>query len=185
MSKRDKYAPDYQKLYPGVEFTPAVLHVLDQSDRKMQYFELDLKAERKRKNKRTKAVIVSPAREDSLERLVEDNEKQYALEESSPEESLVERDEQERLHRALQRLKPKEYALIHAIYYERLSERAYAKQIDRAARRDPRRGESPGARRPPRFSCTPYAWGSSDEYKRTDFRNDSRGPPHRRAVPVE
>ena len=132
MSKRDKYAPDYRKLYPGVTISSAVIRALDQSDRKMQYFELDLKTERKRKDKRTKAITVSPAREDSLERRVEDNEKQYALEESSPEESLMERDEQERLHRALRQLKPKEYALIHALYYEQLSERAYAKRIGSA-----------------------------------------------------
>lgn len=132
MSKRDKYAPDYRKLYPGVTISPTVMRALDQSDRKMQYFELDLKTERKRINQRTKAVTVAPAREDSLERLVEDNEKQYALEDSSPEESLMERDEQERLHRALRQLKPKEYALILALYYERLSERAYAKRIGSA-----------------------------------------------------
>ena len=40
MSKRDKYAPDYNKLYPGVEITPEVKRVLTGSDRKMKYCEL-------------------------------------------------------------------------------------------------------------------------------------------------
>ena len=45
MSKR-KYRPDYGKLYPGVELNEAVLDVLKKSDRKMEYMEYDLKAER-------------------------------------------------------------------------------------------------------------------------------------------
>ena len=42
MSKRDKYTPDYRKLYPGVEIAPDVLRVLTNSDRKMKYCEFDL-----------------------------------------------------------------------------------------------------------------------------------------------
>ena len=40
---------------------------------------------------------------------------------------------------------------------------------------DPRRGGIPGARRPPRFSCTPCAWGSCDEYKRSNITVYRRG----------
>ena len=52
MSKRDKYAPDYGKLYPGVQISPEVMRVLTGSDRKMKYCEYDLKTERLRKNAR-------------------------------------------------------------------------------------------------------------------------------------
>lgn len=37
MAKRDKYHPDYKKMYPGEDITPTVLSVLKQSDRKMKY----------------------------------------------------------------------------------------------------------------------------------------------------
>ena len=129
MSKRDKYAPDYHKLYPNVTITPAVMKALDQSDRKIQYFELDLKTERERKNLRTKAVTVTPAREDSLERLLEDNDEQYALDSFSPEESLMEQDELARLHHALNQLRPDEQYLIHAIFYERIGEATLGKKM--------------------------------------------------------
>lgn len=129
MSKRDKYAPDYRKLYPGVTITPVVMRALDQSDRKMQYFELDLKTERKRKNNRTKAITVSPAREDSLDRLTENNEHQYLLEGASPEEALIERDELERLRCAIRRLEPEERELVKALFFEDKSERQYAESL--------------------------------------------------------
>ena len=130
MSKRDKYAPDYRKLYPGVTITPVVMRALDQSDRKMQYFELDLKTERKRINQRTKAVTVSPAREDSLDRLTENNEHQYLLEGASPEETLIERDELERLRLALKRLEPEERKLVKALFFEEKTEQQYAESLD-------------------------------------------------------
>ena len=129
MSKRDKYAPDYAKLYPGVTISPTVMRALDQSDRKMQYFELDLKTERKRKDKRTKAITVSPAREDSLDRLTENNEHQYLLEGASPEDTLIERDELERLRLALKRLEPEERELVKALFFEDKTERQYAESL--------------------------------------------------------
>lgn len=132
MSKWDKYAPDYRKIYPGVTITPPVLRVLRQSDRKMKYCEFDLKTDRKRENKRTGTVTVAPAREDSLERLAEESNRQYALEDASLEETLAEKDEIERLHRAMLQLEPDEFALIHAIYYEGVTVRAYAKKIGKA-----------------------------------------------------
>lgn len=129
MSKRDKYAPDYRKLYPGVAISPVVMRALDQSDRKMQYYELDLKAERRRENTRTKEIIVSPAREDSLDRLTENNEHPYLLEGASPEDTLIERDELERLRLALKRLKPEERELIKALFFDGKNERQYAESL--------------------------------------------------------
>ena len=99
MSKRDKYTPDYRKLYPGVEIAPEVLRVLTGSDRKMKYCEFDLKTERKRKDKRTKVVTVLPAKEDSLERLEES--RHYLSAGASLKLGLIERDELERLRNSL------------------------------------------------------------------------------------
>ena len=129
MSKRDQYAPNYHKIYPEVAISPTIMRTLDQSDRKMQYFELDLKTERKRKNKRTKTVTVSPAREDSLDRLTENNEHHYLLEGASPEDALIERDEVERLRLALKRLEPEERELVKALFFEDKTERQYAESL--------------------------------------------------------
>ena len=95
----------------------------------MQYCELDLKTERKRKDKRTKAITVSPAREDSLDRLTENNEHQYLLEGASPEDTLIERDELERLRLALKRLEPEERELVKALFFEDKTERQYAENL--------------------------------------------------------
>ena len=65
MAKRDKYHPDYQKLYPGVDLDAEVMRVLMQSDRKMRYLEVDIK---RGKYLQDSAVFVS-TREDSLDRL--------------------------------------------------------------------------------------------------------------------
>ena len=129
MSKRDRYSPDYHRLYPGVMITPPVMRVLRQSDRKMKYCEFDLKTDRKRENKRTRAVTVVPAREDSLERLAEDNNRQYALEETPVEETLAKKDEMDRLHRAMLQLEPTELALVRALFFEGNSERQYAERL--------------------------------------------------------
>lgn len=123
MSKRDEYAPDYGKLYPGVSITPEIMRVLTGSDRKMKYCEYDLKTERTRKNARTAAVTVYPAREDSLDRLAEENHRHHALEAASPEEALMEQDEIIRLKHALRQLDPGEWELIHALFYDGISER--------------------------------------------------------------
>ena len=100
MSRRDKYSPDYSKLYSGVHIAPEVMRVLTGSDRKMKYCEYDLKTERVRKNAKTKATMVYPAREDSLDRLSEENNRHYALEVDSPEELVAAQDEIIRLKQA-------------------------------------------------------------------------------------
>jgi hypothetical protein len=111
MSRRDKYTPDYSKLYSGVHIAPEVMRVLTGSDRKMKYCEYDLKTERVRKNTRTKATMVYPAREDSLDRLSEENNRHYALEVASPEDLVAAQDEIIRLKQALWKLKPDEWEL--------------------------------------------------------------------------
>ena len=129
MPRWDKYAPDYSKLYPGVTITPSVKRVLTGSDRKIKYFERDLKTDRRRENKQTGEVKTTPAREDSLDRLVEDNNQQYALTGMPPEDALVERDDVERLHRALRQLEPEEWELVRARFFDGETERQYAKRL--------------------------------------------------------
>ena len=122
MSKRDKYAPDYSKLYPGVEISPEVRRVLTGSDRKMKYCEFDLKTEQVRKCPKSGKAKVYPAREDSLDRLIDDNDEQYASQEPTPEEIVADQDELFRLRSALNQLTPKEWMLVNALYYRNMSE---------------------------------------------------------------
>lgn len=129
MSRRDKYSPDYSKLYSGVHIAPDVMRVLTGSDRKMRYCEYDLKTERVRKNTRTKATMVYPAREDSLDRLSEENNRHYALEVDSPEDLVAAQDEIIRLKQALWKLKPDEWELINLLYYKEMSEAEAGKML--------------------------------------------------------
>lgn len=122
MHKRDSYAPDYQKLYPGVIITPDVMRVLTNSDRKMKYCEFDLKTERARWNKKAQKVITVPAREDSLERLGEKNDPQLVSDWDALDNALVEREELERLKAALAQLPPDEWQLIDLLYYQGISQ---------------------------------------------------------------
>ena len=72
MSYANKYYPDYKKLYPGVEITPEVLATLRASDRQMRRFEEELKAKGFEVDNEKQTAKFIPSREDSYERLVQD-----------------------------------------------------------------------------------------------------------------
>ena len=61
--------PDFRKLYP--EASEEVIAVLRTTERKMQYQEYDLKTERTVIDPKTQSIRVIPSREDSYERLLE------------------------------------------------------------------------------------------------------------------
>ena len=61
--------PDYRKLYP--EASEEVIAVLKTTERKMQYQEYDLKAEQAIVDQDGQTVTFIPSREDSYERLLE------------------------------------------------------------------------------------------------------------------
>lgn len=124
MARRNKYNPDYKKIYPGVDISPLVLKTLQQSDRKMKYMEVEIKQGIFKQD----TADFSPSREDSLERLREEKRIEFPSSERSPEEIAVHNDEIDRLCKALQELKPEEYDLIHALFFEGLTEREYAEK---------------------------------------------------------
>ena len=128
MAKRDKYNPDYQKLYPGVVITPEIAEVLKRSDRKIRYMEVDIKHGVFKQDSSVQAAAFFPTREDSLERLIDEEGMSFVSPEASPEDVAVHNDEIERLCTALRALKPEEYALIHAVFFENITEKALAKQ---------------------------------------------------------
>ena len=127
MAKRDKYNPDYKELYPGEELTPEVLKALRQSDRKMKYMEVEIKHGVFRQDLGARTAIFVPTREDSLERLIDDEKIDFVSAGPSPEELAIYNDEIDRLCTALKKLSPEEYALIQAVFFEDITEESLAK----------------------------------------------------------
>jgi len=128
MAKFDQYHPNYEKLYPGISSRPDILAELKKSDRKMEYIEVDLKTDRVRRSKKTETAVVLPSRERSYEQMREEQQRQFAVDESTPEEKLIHSEELQRLREALLKLSSEEAALIHALFYEKLTERELAQR---------------------------------------------------------
>lgn len=126
MSYANKYYPDYKKLYPDVEITPEVLAVLRASDRQMRRFEEELKAEGFESDNEKQTVTFIPSREDSYERLLEDEKRQFSDATSGVEDAVLRREAIRHLHRALAQLEAAEVELIQAYYYQELTERECA-----------------------------------------------------------
>ena len=89
-----------------------------QGDRKMRYFETDLKTERTVLDKEGRVVKVIPSREDSLDRLAEDQAAQFADRHESVEEAVLRRLSIQELYQALEQLSQSEKALIKAIFFD-------------------------------------------------------------------
>ena len=112
-----------------VEVTDEVYRAYMQGDRKMRYFENDLKTERFVLGKEGRAVQIIPSREDSLDRLVDENAQQFSDEQESVESVVLHELEVDRLHTALSLLTPEERALIQALFFEEKTERQYADEL--------------------------------------------------------
>lgn len=129
MAKNDKYNPNYKKLYPGIEISPKILTTLKQSDRKMKYIEMDLKTERFIHSQEKQTAIFLPSREDSYDRMCEEEYVQFTSDEDLPEDELLRNEKIQLLRAALLKLEPDEAALIRALFYSGISEREYAQQL--------------------------------------------------------
>ena len=112
-----------------VEVTDEVYRAYMQGDRKMRYFENDLKTERFVLGKEGQVVQIIPSREDSLDRLVDENAQQFSDEQKSVESMVLHKLEVDRLHTALSLLAPEERALIQALFFEEKTERQYADEL--------------------------------------------------------
>lgn len=117
--------PDFKKLYP--EASEEVIAVLRTTERKMQYQEVDLKTERMVVNQESQMVTVIPSREDSFERLLEQN-VQFIEELDSAEELAIRNIQIQQLHRALSLLPEDERLLIQRIFFEERTERDLARE---------------------------------------------------------
>lgn len=112
-----------------VEVSEEVYQVYMQGDRKMRYFEKDLKTERTILDDDGTIQRVIPSREDSLERLMDDNARQFSDTGESVEDAVLRKLAEDELRRALEMLTDDEQALIYALFYEGMTERAYAKKL--------------------------------------------------------
>ncbi len=128
MSYTNKYYPDYEKIYPDVKLTPAVLAVLRQSDRQMRRFEEELKAEHFEFDNEKRIARFMHGREDSYERLLEEGHLQFGSEDIDVESLVLRRESIRCLQRAMQLLTQADMELLQAIYYQGMTERQFAKK---------------------------------------------------------
>lgn len=118
--------PDYRKLYP--EASEEVIAVLKTTERKMQYQEYDLKAEQTIMNQDGQTVTIVPSREDSYERLLEQD-VQFAEDADSVEETAIRNIQHQQLHKALLLLSDDERNLIEQLFFEGRTERELAQSM--------------------------------------------------------
>ena len=128
MSKRDQYHPDYKKLYPGVHISAEIMLKLRKSDRKMEYWERDIKKGSFVQSQNQQVSEFIPGKEDSLERLAETKHQQFPERQASLESLIIRQDMMEQLRSCLERLDDEDLKLVHALYFEGLSERQYARR---------------------------------------------------------
>ena len=128
MAKSDPYHPDYKKVYAGTYISPEVMRVLKQSDRKMEYMEVDIKRERKKRRKGKPIENYNQGKELSLDKFAEDDLVEFVSPELSPEEIAIYRDEVTRLRKALSALETDEFALVQAVFFEQASESSLGKE---------------------------------------------------------
>ena len=112
-----------------VEGTDEVYRAYMQGDRKMRYFENDLKTERFVLGKEGQVVQIIPSREDSLDRLVDENARQFSDAQESVESVVLHKLEVDRLPTALSLLTPEERALIQALFFDERKESELAVEL--------------------------------------------------------
>lgn len=117
--------PDFKKMYP--EASEEVIAVLRTTERKMQYQEYDLKVQRSIFNKQNNTMEVIPSREDSYERLQE-QEVQFAETGLGTEELVILNLQFEQLHKAISMLSEDEKYLIEQLFFKERTERDLAEE---------------------------------------------------------
>lgn len=126
MAEREKYyiALDGQ----AYEVSRELYEAYYKGRRKEKYFTHDLKQERTKVDKDTGQITVIPSREDSYERLLA-AEKQFAEEAEDIENAAIRAVMLEKLNKALHTLTAEETEIIHALFYQEISEVELARQM--------------------------------------------------------
>ena len=118
-----------------IEVTDEVYTAYMKGDRKIRYFENDLKTGRTVKDKDGNIKQILPSREDSLDRLMEDNAQQFPDSHESVEDIVIQKISLEKLHMALSKLSKKDRQLIYALFYEEKTERDYGRIVSKRQKR--------------------------------------------------
>lgn len=113
----------------SIEVTEAVYEAYMKGDRKIRYFEKDLKAERVILDKEGHIKQIIPSREDSLDRLEDDNAEQFPDGCESVEDMVLRKISYAQLYEAIDVLTEKEQALILALFFEEKTEREIASSL--------------------------------------------------------
>lgn len=111
---------NYQEKYPGL--SDDIIKMLEKSDRKMEYQQYDIKVERSRIDYVSGTVTYIPSREDSYDRLLEEN-RQFAIESESVEDSAIKTVMIEKMLDCLKLLTAEEQELIIKLFFKGMSER--------------------------------------------------------------
>ena len=114
---------DYQAKYPGV--SKEIIEVLEKSDRQMEYLQYDIKVERCRIDSVSGTVTYLPSREDSYERLLEEN-KQFAAAGEDVDDAVIKTMMIEKMLTCLKQLTQEEQELITELFFKSKSERQLA-----------------------------------------------------------
>ena len=112
-----------------VEVTDEVYTAYMRGDRKMRYFEADLKSERPVYGSNGEIKQVLPSREDSLDRLMEENARQFAAAAESVEDVVIRKLAVDKLHTALMQLTKEERDFICALFFDEKTESEVAKGL--------------------------------------------------------
>ncbi|AEY67613.1 sigma-70 family RNA polymerase sigma factor [Clostridium sp. BNL1100] len=110
---------NYRGKYP--DLNDEMIEVLEKSDRKMEYQQYDLKVEQCQIDGTKRTVTYVPSREDSYERLLEEN-RQFAAESESVEDAAVKAVMIEKMLTCLKLLTPEEQELITELFFKGKSE---------------------------------------------------------------
>jgi DNA-directed RNA polymerase specialized sigma24 family protein len=111
---------NYREKYPGL--SDDIIEMLVKSDRKMEYQQYDLKVERFRIDYNKGTVTYIPSREDSFDRLLDEN-RQFVSDAEGVEDTAVKAVMIEKMLNCLKLLTPVEQEFIAKLFFQGKSER--------------------------------------------------------------
>lgn len=122
--------PKYIRLHgEQILVSNEVYELYHKTARKARYFAKELKYRKIRVDAKNESVLYVPAREDSLERLMDDNGEQFSDTSVHVEDEACFAIMCDALHQALSQLEAQERQLIQALYFEQKTERQWAAEI--------------------------------------------------------
>lgn len=112
-----------------VEVSEAIYKAYIQGERKMRYFESDLKTERAVYYPDGTIKRLVPSKEDSFDRLVDENYIQFADDSAAVEDIIIHNEEINKLRAAMDSLSKKQKDLLYLRYWQSMSQAEVAKII--------------------------------------------------------